>query len=157
VISLLLLLRRAAAPYATELGRVPGTDYWADAVRHPENELISDVFVFRIDASLLYFNAEHVRDHFFELLGQREQGVKLAVIFLGTVPMVDMAGAELLEEIHEGLRERGIALRLAEARGNVRETLRRSGFAERCGEVVANQPVTRVVEVWRDERRGRDS
>jgi len=153
VISLLLLLRRAAVPYATELGRVPGTDYWADAVRHPENQRLPDVFVFRIESALLYFNVEHVRDRFFELLDRREEAVKLAVFFLGTVPMVDMAGAELLEEIHEGLHERGIALRLAEARGNVRETLRRSGFAERCGEVVANQPVARVVEEWRDAQR----
>ena len=38
VISVLLLLRRASRPRTTELGRVPGTDYFADAVRHPENE-----------------------------------------------------------------------------------------------------------------------
>ena len=33
VISLLLLLRRASRPRTTELGRVPGTDYFADVVR----------------------------------------------------------------------------------------------------------------------------
>ena len=50
VISLLLLLRRASRPRTTELGRVPGTDYFADAVRHPENERRSDVFVFRAES-----------------------------------------------------------------------------------------------------------
>jgi high affinity sulfate transporter 1 len=34
-ISVLLLLRRASRPHTTELGRVPGTDYFADVVRHP--------------------------------------------------------------------------------------------------------------------------
>lgn len=149
VISLILLLRRGAAPSTTELGRVPGTDYWADAVRHPENERLPDVFVFRSEAGLFYFNVEQVRDRFFELLDQRGEGVRLAVFFLGSVPMVDLAGAELLEEIHQALAERGVALRLAEARGGVRETLRRSGFALRCGPVEANQPVSRVVEEWR--------
>jgi high affinity sulfate transporter 1 len=151
VLSLILLLRRGAAPHTTELGRVAGTDYWADAVRHPENERLPDVFVFRCEASLLYFNTEHVRDRFFALLAERGEDVKLAIFFLGTVPMVDLAGAELLEEIHHALAERGIALRLAEARGQVRETLERSGFAEHCGPVEANQPVSRVIETWRSE------
>jgi len=150
VISVLLLLRRGSRPHTTELGRVRGTDYFADAVRHPENELLPDVFVFRADAALLYFNVEHVRDRFFELLNARGEGVRLAVFFLGTSPNVDLAGAELLEELHDTLRERGIAFRLAEARGDVRETLRAAGFEEHCFRVVPIQPVATVIEEWRE-------
>jgi MFS superfamily sulfate permease-like transporter len=149
VISLLLLLRRASRPRTTELGRVPGTDYFADAVRHPENERLPGVFVFRAEAALLYFNVEHVRDRFFELLNARGEGVKLAIFFLGTSPGVDLAGAELLEELSHALRARGVAFRLAEARGEVRETLRRAGFEARCAPVVANQPVATVISQWR--------
>ena len=151
VISVLLLLRRGSRPHTTELGRVRGTDYFADAVRHPENELLPDVFVFRADAALLYFNVEHVRDRFFELLNARGEGVRLAVFFLGTSPNVDLAGAELLEELHDTLRERGIAFRLAEARGDVRETLRAAGFEEHCFRVVPIQPVATVIEEWREK------
>ena len=151
VISIILLLRRASRPRTTELGRVPGTDYFADLVRHPENERLPDVFVFRAESALVYFNVEHVRDRFFELLNARGEGVKLAVFFLGTSPGVDLAGAELLEEIHHVLRDRGIAFRLAEARGEVRETLRRAGFEEQCGPVVANQHVATVVAQWRSD------
>jgi high affinity sulfate transporter 1 len=149
VISILLLLRRASRPRTTELGRVPGTDYFADVIRHPENERSPDVFVFRAEAALLYFNVDHVRDRFFELLRARGEGVKLAVYFLGSSPLVDLAGAELLEELHHALRERGIAFRLAEARGDVRETLRRAGFEEHCGSVVPVQPVAKVISEWR--------
>jgi SulP family sulfate permease len=149
VISLLLLLRRASRPRTTELGRVPGTDYFADVIRHPENERFPDVFVFRAESALLYFNVEHVRDRFFELLDARGEGVKLAIFFLGTSPGVDLAGAELLEEVHHALRGRGIAFRLAEARGDVRETLRRAGFEEHCSPVVPVQPVATVIAEWR--------
>jgi high affinity sulfate transporter 1 len=151
VISVLLLLRRGSRPHTTELGRVRGTDYFADAIRHPENELFPDVFVFRVDAALLYFNIEHVRDRFFELLSARGEGVRLAVFFLGTSPNVDLAGAELLEELHHTLRERGIAFRLAEARGDVRETLRAAGFEQHCFRVVPIQPVATVISEWRRE------
>jgi MFS superfamily sulfate permease-like transporter len=149
VISILMLLRRASRPRTTELGRVPGTSYFADAVRHPENERLPDVFVFRVEASLVYFNVEHVRDRFFELLNARGEAVRLAVFFLGTCPGVDLAGAELLEELHQALGGRGITLRLAETRGEVRETLRRSGFEEHYGPVPANQPVATVLDEWR--------
>ena len=37
-LSLLLLIGRASRPRVTEIGRVPGTSYFADLVRHPENE-----------------------------------------------------------------------------------------------------------------------
>jgi high affinity sulfate transporter 1 len=149
VLSIVLLLRRASRPRTTELARVPGTDYFADVLRHPENERIPGVFVFRAEAALVYFNVEHVRDRFHELLATRGEGVRLAVFFLGTSPAVDLAGAELLEELHHGLGERGIAFRLAEARGEVRETLRRAGFERQAGPVVANQPVAAVVADWK--------
>jgi high affinity sulfate transporter 1 len=155
VISLLLVLRRGSRPRTTELGRVPGTDYFADVIRHPENERLPDVFVFRAEASLLYFNVEHVRDRFFELLGARGEGVGLAVFFLGSCPAVDLAGAELLEELHHALRQRGIAFRLAEARGDVRETLRAAGFEQHCFPVVPVQPVATVVDEWRRGARRR--
>ena len=37
-ISIVLLLRQAARPRVVELARVPGTAYFADRLRHPENE-----------------------------------------------------------------------------------------------------------------------
>ena len=66
-ISIVLLLRQAANPRVTELARVPDTTHFADRVRHPENDTTPGVFVFRCEASLLYFNVEYVRDRLFEL------------------------------------------------------------------------------------------
>jgi high affinity sulfate transporter 1 len=149
MISVLVLLRRASRPRTTELGRVPGTDYYADAVRGPDNERLDDVFVFRAESALLYFNAEHVKDRFLELLDARGKGVTLAVFFLGSSPAVDLAGAELLEELHHAMKERGIAFRVAEARGDVRAALRGAGFEKHCGAILTNEPVATVIEAWR--------
>jgi sulfate permease, SulP family len=141
VLSLLLLLRRTSRPFTTELARVPGTSYFADGVRHPENERVSGVFVFRSEGSLLYFNVDYVRDRFFELVAQREDPVKLAVYYFGAVPVVDLAGAELLTELNGTLKRRGIDLRLAEVRSSVCETLERAGYTDHCGPLSANQTV----------------
>jgi MFS superfamily sulfate permease-like transporter len=151
ILSLLLLLRRAMRPHSTELGRVPGTDYFADLIRHPKNERIPDVFIFRNDGAVLYFNAEHVRERFFELLDARGPGIRLAVFFLGTVPVLDLAGTELIEEIRETLAERGIEFRLAEAHGGARETLRRAGFEKHYGPIQPDQTVAAVLSRWTNE------
>ncbi len=145
VLSLALLLRRAMKPHTTELGLVPGTDYFADCIRHDKNQRISGVFIFRCDGGIFYFNSEHVGDRFNELLGNRRGPVRLAVFFMGTVPMIDMAGVEFLTELHESLRKRGIELRLAEARSTVRETLRKGGFEEHYGPVEQDQTVATVL------------
>jgi high affinity sulfate transporter 1 len=153
VLSILLLLRRASRPGTTELGRVPGTDFFADLVRHPENQREPGVLVFRVEGAVLYFNADHVRDRFVETLdGLDARGVRdvrLAVLFLGMVPAIDLAGAEMIAELHRTLRARGIELRLAEARGQVREPLRRAELERYVGPIHANQTVASVVNDWK--------
>jgi MFS superfamily sulfate permease-like transporter len=73
----------------------------------------------------------------------------LAVFFLGSTPGIDLAGAELLGQLHHALRERGIAFRLAEARGEVRDSLCAGGFEQRRFPVVPIQPVALVISEWR--------
>lgn len=145
VLSVVMLLRRGSRPHTAELGRVPGTDYFADRNRHPENTTVPGVFVFRVESSLLYFNVEHVRDRFMELLNQHTDAVQLAIFYLGMVPIVDLAGAELLTELYETTKARGIQFRLAEAHGNVRDDLRRAGFETHYGPIEANQTVLEVI------------
>jgi len=151
VLSLLLLLRRSSQPHTTELGRVSGTEYFADLLRHPKNERDPEVFIFRCEGALLYFNIEYVRDRFFALLNQRGDGVRLVVFFLGTVPILDLAGANLLVELHHAMRERGMVFRIAEAHGQMREALRRVDFEHEYGPVVANQTIATVLQNWKSE------
>lgn len=151
VLSILMLLRRASRPPTTELGRVRGTSYFADRVREPENQRHPGVFVFRSMGALLYFNVDHVRERFLELLAEFGPA-RRAVYFLGAVPLVDLAGAELLVELHRTLAARGIDFRLAAVPSTVRETLVRAGYEEHVGPVVANEPVADVVAAPRDAR-----
>ena len=144
VLSLLILLRRSSKPHTTQLGRVPGSNYFADATRHQENTTEPGVFVFRVDGSLLYFNVDHVRERFFELLNQRTDNIRLAILYLGTTPWVDLAGADLLLEIAEDLKARNIIFRIAEAHGQVRDALRRAGLEDHTG-IRANETVSEII------------
>jgi MFS superfamily sulfate permease-like transporter len=145
LLSILALVRRASRPNTSELGRVPGSNYFADRDRHPENARVPGALVFRPSAALVYFNVEHVRDRFNELLAEREDPIRTVVFFMGAVPMVDLAGAELLVDLYRQMKAKGITFRLAEAHGPVRDALRRAGYESHCGPVQANQTVAEVL------------
>jgi high affinity sulfate transporter 1 len=151
-ISIVLLLRQAAHPRVVELGRIPGTGIFADRANHPERERVPHVLVTRCESALLYFNVEHVRTRLVEFLNAREDGVHLVVLFLGTVPTIDLAGAEFLETVHRTLQARGIDFRLAETRGEVRHALRRIGFEKVYGPLESGQTVDVVIAAWQASR-----
>jgi high affinity sulfate transporter 1 len=151
-ISIVLLLRQAAHPRVVELGRIPGTGIFADRANHPERERVPHVLVTRCESALLYFNVEHVRTRLVEFLNAREDGVHLVVLFLGTVPTIDLAGAEFLETVHRTLQARGIDFRLAETRGEVRHALRRIGFEKIHGPLESGQTVEVVIAAWQASR-----
>ena len=63
VFSLLDLLERVSNPHTAILGRICGTDIYRDVKRHPENEQIPGVLIFRLDASLLFANTSIVHTY----------------------------------------------------------------------------------------------
>jgi high affinity sulfate transporter 1 len=148
-ISIVLLLRQAARPRVTELTRVPGTTYYADRLRQPDNERAEGVLVVRAESALLYFNVEFVRERLLELFNARKDDVRLVVLFMGAVPKIDLAGAELIADLHRTFRARGVEFRLADAHGEVRQALGRIGFERHYGALETGQTVDVVVTAWR--------
>jgi high affinity sulfate transporter 1 len=132
-VSLLMLLRRAARPHVAFLGRIPGTKRYSDVERNPDNELVPGALLFRVESSVLYFNAEHVRQEIWKKLGETDTRPRLVLGDLSASPYVDVAGARMLRELHQELSAAGMALRLAEARSGVRDILRAEGLEERVG------------------------
>ena len=57
------------------------------------------VLVVRSEGSLLYFNVDHVRDQLSALLPSATAAPRLLIFFMGNVPYVDLAGAELLASL----------------------------------------------------------
>ncbi len=124
LVSILLLIRRVANPHVARLGRVPGSDRYSDCERNPGNETLRGVLVVRVEASLLYFNTQHVRDCVRMLIANEGDVLRLVVWDLSTSPYVDIAGARLLREMHGELAARGASLRIVEARSAVRDLIR---------------------------------
>lgn len=132
VVSLLMLLSAAASPHVAVLGRIPGTRRFSDADRHRENESISGALIFRLESALLYFNAEHVRAVMSAQIAAATD-LRLVVLDLSNVPHVDVAGAEMLAELHDSLAAGGVRFRIVEARSHVRDLLRAVELERKVG------------------------
>ena len=135
LISLALLVFRAARPHVAQLGRIPGTRRYSDLERNPDNEPIPGALLFRVEASLLYFNADHVRDAIRAALAAAKGPVRLVALDLSTSPYLDVAAARMLLRLKEELAARGTELKLAETRSAVRDMVRSIGLVEERGEV----------------------
>jgi len=133
LVSLLLLIRRAAHPHVAFLGRIPGTRGYSDIERNADNEAVPGVLMFRVEASLFYFNVEHVRDAVWEKIRSATGPLKLVVCDLSTSPAVDLAGVRMLANLHEELGAAGIRLRLVAAHAAVRDILRAEKLEESIG------------------------
>jgi MFS superfamily sulfate permease-like transporter len=131
--SILLLLRRTANPHVAFLGRIPGTRRYSDLARHGDNERIAGVLPFRVEAALLYFNVESVAADVLARVREQGAGLRLVVCDLSTSPYVDLAGARMLARLSDDLARRGIAFRVADARGNTRDLLRAEGVDKKLG------------------------
>ena len=133
VVSILLIIRRAAHPHVAFLGRIPGTRSYSDIERHPDNEAVPGALVFRVEASLLYFNVEHVRAAVWQKIRSTTGALKLVVCDLSTSPIVDLAGVRMLTTLQATLEAMGMRLRLVAPHAAVRDILRAEGLEERVG------------------------
>jgi SulP family sulfate permease len=146
IISLVLLIRRASRPHVAFLGRIPGTRRFSDCERHPDNELIPGVMIFRPESGLIYFNMDHVRDTIMDRVGAETTPPKLVVLDLSAAPRVDMHSAQMLGSVSDELIARGIRVQAVEARSSVRDRLRGEEVDAKLGGVNRFAMVADVVD-----------
>lgn len=132
VASILMLLTAVARPHVAFLGRIPGTSRFTDLARHESNETIAGVIVFRVEASLLYFNVDHVRGTVWSRVLETD-GLKIVICDLSNSPRLDLAGAKMLGKLLADLDARGVKLRIVEAHAHNRDLLRAEGLETRTG------------------------
>ncbi|WP_238263553.1 SulP family inorganic anion transporter [Cupriavidus pauculus] len=151
LVSMLLLVRRAAHPHVAVLGRIPGTRIFSDLERHSDNRPAAGVLVLRPEASLLYFNVEHVRAAIRFRVRTGAGLVRLVICDLSLSPVVDLAAARMLSTLCHELVTKGIAFRLVGAHAGARDMLRAEGLEEEAGSLDRRLTVADAVDEFQAE------
>jgi MFS superfamily sulfate permease-like transporter len=121
--SVIMLLAVTSRPHVAFLGRLPSKGRHADMSRHPDAVPLPATLAFRPEASLIYVNAEAVRDTVMDRLAVETGGIKRVVCDLSAAARVDLAGARMLAELRNELAKRNISLHIIGALGRVRDLL----------------------------------
>jgi SulP family sulfate permease len=143
--SLILIIKTVSSPHVAFLGRIPGTDRFTDLKRHPDNELLPGVLLFRVESPLVYFNVSHVYNHVWPEIIESGSMLKVVIMDLSTSAYVDSSGARLIKRLFLNLEARGIIFKVAEAHSEVREILRFEDVEHLLGHVSRRDSIHDVI------------
>lgn len=151
IISLVQLMRETSRPNVAVLGRIPGTKRFSDLERHGDNQKIAGVLIVRPEASLVYFNIDHVRTIILGRIAAEVPSPRLVVLDLSASPRVDLQSAHELAGLADELRARGMCMQIVEARATARDRLDSEGLATRLGGINRHLSVVDAIEGWQAE------
>jgi len=123
-VSLVLLIARTSRPHIAALAPVgdePGRP-WVDTARNPDYKPLPGVLVVRVEAPLLFTNADHVRTRI-RSMASATPDLRLVVLDGRAVPSLDVTAAGMLAQLRDDVRRLGGDLVLAEDVGQVRDVL----------------------------------
>lgn len=149
--SLILILRIVSSPHVAFLGRIPGSSRYTDIKRHPDNETLPGVLLFRVEAPLLYFNISNVYHAIWERISSSGTELKVVIFDLSTSAYIDSSGARLIKRLYLNLQERGIQFKVAEAHSEVRDILRFEDIEHLLGHVSRRDTVHDIVVHFTNE------
>jgi carbonic anhydrase/ABC-type transporter Mla MlaB component len=150
--SLVLIIRSVSSPHVAFLGRIPGTNRYTDIKRHPDNELIPGVLLFRVESTLVYFNVATVYNKVWTKVQGMGDTLKVVIFDLSTSATIDSSGARLIKRLYQNLKGRGIELKVAEAHSEVRDILRFEDIEHLLGHVSRRDNLHDVVVTAIGER-----
>jgi len=132
-VAIVQLMIRASIPHDAVLGRIPGTGMYSDIANNPGAETFPGLVIYRFDASLVFFNADHFKARVKTVVRHAQTPVRYLLLDAGTMPMLDTTGAASLDQVCGDLEAQGITMAVAAAKGPVRTMLDKTGLAARIG------------------------
>lgn len=121
ILSILILLFKAANPHIAVLGRVKGIEEYRNINRFKELETWPELLVVRVDAPFAFVNIQTIKDKVMNEVQKRNGGLKYVVLDAASVAYIDATGVIGLRELIESLEEKKITMLFAEVIGPVRD------------------------------------
>ena len=132
LVSLFVYLNRTTHPRLTRVlpdPDVPGRHFAAVGAGSP---LCPQLEILRVDGSLFFGAAEHIRDKL-DAARAKRPGIHHMLLIGSGINFVDAAGADLLAQEARAMREAGITLHLCNLKPPVMDVLERSGQLDAIG------------------------
>ena len=137
-------------PHSAVLGRAHGVKGYHDITRYPDARQIPGLVLFRWDAPLFFANAELFKERVLDAVAKSPTPVRWFVVAAEPVTSVDVTAADIVAELVEALRAKGIELCFAELKDPVKDKLKRFGLLAQLGDTcffpTIEEAVTRYLQ-----------
>lgn len=125
-ISFVILIRASSKPHIAVVGRWKDTEHFRNILRH-EVQTVASVLTIRVDESLYFVNARYIEEFVFNRVAESRE-IKHVVLICTATNFIDSAGLEMLEQLHDTLKEVGVTLHLSEVKSPVMDRLKATDF-----------------------------
>ncbi|KAL4859014.1 Proton/sulfate cotransporter 2 [Chlorella vulgaris] len=139
-LSIVVVIYKVAFPRISQLGRLPNSQIYRSLRLYPEAEETPGVLLLRVDAPLLFFNIEGVKEYVRkEITKSRADGkksgipVRVVVLDLAPVTDVDATGIHFLDDLVDELKEQEIHVVLGNPSLQVLVSLKRAHLDRKIG------------------------
>jgi sulfate permease, SulP family len=147
ILSFIDLIERIYNPKIAVLGRISNSNKFGDIKRHPENKQIPGILVVRVDGYQIFASAENIKESIIKLIKSQKTPVKLLILDFKSSPIIDVTGAEILEELCEEMIDEKITVKLAHVTGQVRDFLRGAGLETYFGTLEADKHIHDIIDL----------
>jgi high affinity sulfate transporter 1 len=152
-LSIIDVIRRAAAPHDAVLGWSPEEGRYSDVRTHPDAIVTPGVIVYRFSGRLFFANAHYFKRRVWAAVDGSPNPVRALVIDSSGLTGIDASSVDALVEIHSGCQARNIVLEIAHASGELRQRFEETGVGELVGAHRFFPTVAAAVDAAPDERR----
>jgi MFS superfamily sulfate permease-like transporter len=152
-LSVIMLIGLQSRPSTSILGRLPGTPAYLSVANHPEAETNSGLMLFRLDAPLMFINANWMRDALREQFAAQPVRPDVVVIDLEGSHDLDIKGIDTIARLDDYLRDEGAELWLAGVRTPVRVMLDRAVTSGSLRSLPIYQTVNQAVDAFTEWHR----
>ncbi len=133
IISILVLLYKAAYPHVARLGRMKGHHEFRNVRRFSNLEVWDHLIILRMDAPLTFINIQFFKDHIQRAITESDSQIESIILDAGPISHMDASAMEGLTGLIEDLKTKNIQFLLCDVIGPVRDALKRSGLIEKIG------------------------
>jgi high affinity sulfate transporter 1 len=133
-LSVIELFTRVARPHDAVMGKVPGLAGLHDITDWPGATTIPGLVIYRYDAPLFFANAEDFKRRALAAIDRETTPVEWFVINTEAIVEIDITAADLLINLYDELRARGITLGMARVKQDLYLQLGRAGLLDRIGD-----------------------
>ncbi len=133
VLSILILLYKAAYPHLARLGRVRDHHEFRNITRFRDLEVWDNMLIIRLDAPLTFINIQFFREYIENTV--QESGGKINTIILdaGPISYLDATASQGMKDLLSFLKEEEVKFLICDVIGPVRDTLHQTDLIDLIG------------------------